>query len=90
MHSPLTLRMRSLVFAVDLVNTRPGASRGGTDELATPALLGELLRVSRYSGRVDGDEAERGAVRRLARTTPRPVGERRRHHERPRSRGRRG
>ncbi|MGK9147994.1 CGNR zinc finger domain-containing protein [Plantibacter flavus] len=52
----------ALVFAVDLVNTRPGASRSGTDELATPEQLGELLRISRYSGRVDGDEAEHGAV----------------------------
>jgi hypothetical protein len=52
----------ALLFAALLVNTRAGASRSGEDELATPARLVELLRVSRYSGRVDGDEAERTAV----------------------------
>jgi len=52
----------ALAFAVDLVNTRASASRSGADELATPTRLGELLRVSRYSGRVDGDEPERAAV----------------------------
>lgn len=52
----------ALLFAALLVNTRAGASRSGGDELATPARLVELLRVSRYSGRVDGDEPERAAV----------------------------
>ncbi|HXH36281.1 MAG TPA: CGNR zinc finger domain-containing protein [Plantibacter sp.] len=52
----------ALSFAVDLVNTRPTASRSGSDELATTSQLGELLRVSRYSGRVDGDEPERAAI----------------------------
>jgi predicted RNA-binding Zn ribbon-like protein len=48
----------ALEFAVTLCNTAPDASRSGEDELATPAQLTELLRVNRYSGRVDGDEAE--------------------------------
>lgn len=52
----------ALLFAALLVNTRASASRSGSDELATPPQLVELLRVSRYSGRVDGDEPERAAV----------------------------
>jgi predicted RNA-binding Zn ribbon-like protein len=55
----------ALLFAALLVNTRASASRSGDDELATPPQLVELLRVSRYSGRVDGDEPERAAVARL-------------------------
>ena len=55
----------ALLFAAQLVNTRASASRSGVDELATPPQLAELLRVSRYSGRVDGDEPERAAVARL-------------------------
>lgn len=52
----------ALSFAVDLVNTRAAASRSGSDELATTDLLSEMLRLSRYSGRVDRDEPERAAV----------------------------
>ena len=55
----------ALLFAALLVNTRASASRSGLDELATPPQLVELLRVSRYSGRVDGDEPERAAVAQL-------------------------
>lgn len=55
----------ALLFAAVLVNTRPTASRSGLDELRTPERLVELLRVNRYSGRVDGDEPERAAVARL-------------------------
>jgi len=48
----------ALEFAVLLCNTAPDASRSGDDELATPADLVTLLTESRYSGRIDGDEAE--------------------------------
>jgi predicted RNA-binding Zn ribbon-like protein len=48
----------ALEFAVVLCNTAPGASRSGEDELATPEQLTALLTENRYSGRVDGDEAE--------------------------------
>lgn len=48
----------TLAFTVALGNTHPSASRSGLDELATPALLGDLLHEHRYSGRVDADAAE--------------------------------
>lgn len=48
----------ALVFAVTLCNTIPDASRSGHDELATTEQLLSLIRTNRYSGRVDGDEAE--------------------------------
>ena len=53
----------ALAFAVDLVNTVPGATRSGSDELVTPAQLTALLDAHRYSGRFDRDEAELGQVR---------------------------
>jgi len=53
----------ALEFVVALANTDPGASRSGTDELATVAELAELLDRYTYSGRIDHDEAELHAVR---------------------------
>ena len=52
----------TLEFAVDLVNTLPGASRSGEDELATTAQLTGLLATHGYSGRFDRDETERAQV----------------------------
>ncbi len=48
----------ALVFAVELVNTSPSASRSGTDELGTPEALTELLEAHGYAGRFDRDERE--------------------------------
>ena len=48
----------SLDFVVALGNTDPGASRSGTDELATVDQLADLLVRYAYSGRIDHDEAE--------------------------------
>ncbi|PJJ55228.1 CGNR zinc finger domain-containing protein [Compostimonas suwonensis] len=48
----------SLEFAVELGNTDPGASRSGTDEIATRELLAELLGRYVFSGRIDGDDEE--------------------------------
>ncbi|GLW33745.1 CGNR zinc finger domain-containing protein [Actinoplanes regularis] len=53
----------ALEFAVVLANTDPGASRSGTDELATVAHLDELLRHNTFTGRIDRDEAEVREVR---------------------------
>ncbi len=53
----------ALEFAVVLANTDPGASRSGTDELATVAHLEELLRHNIFTGRIDRDEAEVRDVR---------------------------
>jgi len=53
----------SLEFVVDLANTVAGATRSGTDELDSPAVLGALVTASAYSGRVDHDEAELAEVR---------------------------
>lgn len=49
----------ALTFAVALVNTHPGASRGGNDELATAGQLTAFLDAVGYTGRFDRDEAER-------------------------------
>lgn len=54
----------ALDFAVILGNTAPDASRSGDDELATPQQLAALLTENRYSGRVDGDDAELRDVQR--------------------------
>ncbi|GAA2672983.1 CGNR zinc finger domain-containing protein [Actinoplanes palleronii] len=62
----------ALEFAVVLANTDAGASRSGTDEIATVAQLGELLADAPYSGRIDHDEAERREVA-LARAQIREV-----------------
>ncbi|MGO4298624.1 CGNR zinc finger domain-containing protein [Leifsonia sp. RAF41] len=53
----------ALEFAVALCDTDPGASRSGEDELATTEQLAALLVENRYSGRVDGDDAELQDVR---------------------------
>jgi predicted RNA-binding Zn ribbon-like protein len=45
-------------FLVALVNTVPGATRTGLDELHTPEQLTALLSEHRYSGRFDRDAAE--------------------------------
>lgn len=52
----------TLEFLVDLINTAPRASRSGTDELATPQQLTQLLERHGYSGRFDRDEAELAEV----------------------------
>lgn len=54
---------QNLEFAVALCNTDPAASRTGADELVEPEVLNGLLAAWRYSGRRDGDEAERAQVR---------------------------
>ncbi|GAB7053006.1 CGNR zinc finger domain-containing protein [Catenuloplanes indicus] len=54
----------ALDFIVALMNTEAGASRSGTDELATIAQLRALIGRYTYSGRIDYDEAELRAVRR--------------------------
>ncbi|MGF7236833.1 MAG: CGNR zinc finger domain-containing protein [Frankia sp.] len=48
----------SLEFVVALGNTDPGASRSGSDELATVDQLAALLARYPYTGRIDHDEAE--------------------------------
>lgn len=53
----------ALDFVVALVNTAPGASRSGADELATVEQLDALLSRYIYTGRIDHDEAELAAVR---------------------------
>lgn len=54
--------IESLLFAVALVNTHPGASRSGEDELATPARLTAFLDAESYSGRFDRDASELAEV----------------------------
>ncbi|HEY0259985.1 MAG TPA: CGNR zinc finger domain-containing protein, partial [Lacisediminihabitans sp.] len=48
----------TLEFTVALAGTAPGASRSGSDELATVEELGSFLASWNYSGRIDHDEAE--------------------------------
>jgi hypothetical protein len=48
----------TLRFMIDLVNTAPGASRSGDDELSTPAQLTAVLERHGYTGRFDRDEHE--------------------------------
>jgi predicted RNA-binding Zn ribbon-like protein len=55
--------VESLDFVVALVNTSPGASRSGEDELATVEQLDALLTRYTYTGRIDHDEAELNEVR---------------------------
>lgn len=52
----------SLLFAVALVNTHPGASRSGEDELASPHQLTDFLDQQGYWGRFDRDDAELAEV----------------------------
>src|SRR5690554_6657937 len=47
---------------VALVNTVPGASRSGADELSTPGELTALLDEHSYTGRFDRDESELAEV----------------------------
>jgi predicted RNA-binding Zn ribbon-like protein len=54
--------VESLDFAVELANTAPEASPSGEDELATTDQLAEMLARYPFSGRIDGDEAERRDV----------------------------
>ncbi len=51
--------------AVDLVNTLPGASRSGRDELSTRAELDAYVAHERFSGARRWDEAELASVRAL-------------------------
>ena len=53
----------TLDFTVALVNTHPGASRSGTDELETPEQLAAFLAERRFSGRIDHDASELADVR---------------------------
>jgi predicted RNA-binding Zn ribbon-like protein len=53
----------ALEFAAVLANTVAGASRSGTDELATVGQLRELMTTNVFSGRIDGDETELREVR---------------------------
>ena len=53
-----------LAFIVALGNTVASASRSGTDEIATPARLTELLSAHGYTGRFDRDERELADVHR--------------------------
>ncbi len=48
----------NLAFYVDLANTHPTASRTGSDEMATPEMLTELLDRHGFTGRFDRDDAE--------------------------------
>jgi predicted RNA-binding Zn ribbon-like protein len=48
----------ALNFVVALVNTAPGASRSGGDELSTVGELVALMERYTYSGRFDRNEAE--------------------------------
>lgn len=52
----------SLEFAAALMNTAAGASRSGSDELATLAELHALLDENRFGGQRDRTESERLAV----------------------------
>lgn len=54
--------LEALAFAVELVNTRPGASRSGSDELRTPEMLTDLLTAHGYAGRFDRDDRELAEV----------------------------
>ncbi|POH64811.1 RNA-binding protein [Cryobacterium zongtaii] len=53
----------SLAFTVDLANTVAGATKSGLDELVTPVQLTALFVAHRFSGRLDGTEAELAEVR---------------------------
>lgn len=53
----------TLVFAVELANTHPSASRSGLDELSTPQQLTALVEFHGYSGRFDRDLVELDEVR---------------------------
>jgi predicted RNA-binding Zn ribbon-like protein len=53
----------SLAFAVALINTHPGATKSGIDELATIDQLTHLVAEHGYSGRVDHDARELVEVR---------------------------
>jgi predicted RNA-binding Zn ribbon-like protein len=48
----------TLEFTVALANTAPGASRSGSDDIATVEQLGAFLSRWNYSGRIDHDGAE--------------------------------
>lgn len=54
-----------LVFSAELINTEPGASDSGKDELADAEQLGALLDAHEFTGRRDGDSAELEAIRAL-------------------------
>ncbi|MET0783271.1 CGNR zinc finger domain-containing protein [Leifsonia flava] len=49
----------ALEFAVELGNTAAGASRSDLEELGTVEELAALLQQYPFTGRIDGDEAER-------------------------------
>ena len=51
-----------LEFTVALVNTAAGASRSGTEELATIEQLADFITLHRYTGRIDHSPAELAEV----------------------------
>jgi predicted RNA-binding Zn ribbon-like protein len=52
----------SLEFAVTLLNTDAGATKSGTDELATEQLLERFMTENRFAGRFDRDASELEAM----------------------------
>ena len=54
-----------LAFTTALINTEPGASNSGEDELTSVAELEALLDEHEYSGRRDRDAAELEEIRGL-------------------------
>jgi predicted RNA-binding Zn ribbon-like protein len=52
----------TLEFLVELVNTAPGATKSGADELPDPPALTRLLDKHGYSGRFDRDDTELAEV----------------------------
>lgn len=54
--------MDALAFTIDLINTVPGATGNGTDEISTQEQLDALLVKHQYSGRFDRDAAELASV----------------------------
>lgn len=53
----------ALGFVAALVDTEPGSSDSGGDELSTPEQLVTMLDTWKYSGRRDGDQRELAEVR---------------------------
>jgi len=53
----------NLSFLAALLDTAPGASESGDDELATPEQLAALITRARFTGRIDHDARELREVR---------------------------
>ncbi|AZI58223.1 CGNR zinc finger domain-containing protein [Nakamurella antarctica] len=54
-----------LDFDVAFCNTDPAGSKSGLDELTSAAQLQELVRIHRYTGRIDCDDRELADVARV-------------------------